>query len=73
MIHPGKILILFGIIVVVIGVLLTYGSKIPMVNRLGHLPGDIVIKRGNFTIYFPLATCILLSLILYVVMKLIHR
>ena len=54
----GKSLIIFGIIIIVIGIFLTFAGKIPW---LGRLPGDIQIKRDNFTFYFPLATCILLS------------
>jgi len=56
----GKILIIFGLIIAGMGVLLMVGSKI---HWLGKLPGDILIKRGNFTFYFPIVTCILLSII----------
>ncbi|MCX5708394.1 MAG: DUF2905 domain-containing protein [Candidatus Omnitrophica bacterium] len=54
----GKSLILFGVILVVVGVLLAFGSKIPL---LGKLPGDILVQRKNFTFYFPLATSIIIS------------
>jgi hypothetical protein len=57
----GKILLILGILFVVIGLLLMLGPKIPL---LGKLPGDFVIRRGNFTFYFPLATSILLSIVL---------
>ncbi len=57
----GKTLIFLGVIIVVIGVIVLLSNKIPW---LGHLPGDITIKRKNFTFYFPLATCLLLSIIL---------
>lgn len=57
----GKLLILFGIVIVGIGVLLTFFDKIPY---LGKLPGDIHIKRENFQLYFPIATSIILSLLL---------
>lgn len=66
----GKTLILFGILLVVLGVLFSVGTKIPW---LGRLPGDIYINRGNFTFYFPLATCILLSLIITLVLYLFRR
>ncbi|HEY2989989.1 MAG TPA: DUF2905 domain-containing protein [Candidatus Binatia bacterium] len=66
----GKTLIIFGIVLVVLGVLFSLGSKIPW---LGRLPGDIYIHRGNFTFYFPLATCILLSLIITLVLYLFRR
>jgi hypothetical protein len=57
----GKLLILFGVFIIIIGILLLLGEKIPW---LGRLPGDIVIKRDKFTFYFPIATSILISIIL---------
>lgn len=66
----GKLLILFGIVLVVLGVILTVGLKIPW---LGHLPGDIHIERERFTFYFPLTTCLLLSLILTLVLYFFRR
>jgi hypothetical protein len=57
----GKLLIVFGIILIGVGLLLTFFNKIPF---LGKLPGDILIQRKNLTFYFPLATSILLSIIL---------
>ena len=59
--YIGKFLVLLGLIVAVLGGLLLVSGKIPWV---GKLPGDILIQRKNFTFYFPLATSILLSLIL---------
>jgi hypothetical protein len=66
----GKTLILFGILLVVLGLLFSLGSKIPW---LGQLPGDIYLHRGRFTFYFPLATCLLLSLIITLVLYLFRR
>ncbi len=66
----GKMLIILGIFILVIGLLLTLGGKIPY---LGRLPGDIVIKRGNFTFYFPIVTCILLSVLLTLIFSLFRR
>jgi len=57
----GKLLILLGVFIILIGVLLLLGEKIPWVGRL---PGDIIIRKKNFTFYFPLATSILISIIL---------
>ena len=57
----GKLLLILGILFVVIGLLLMLGPKIPL---LGKLPGDFIVRRGNFTFYFPLATSILLSIVL---------
>ena len=57
----GKMLLILGILFVVIGLFLMLGPKIPL---LGKLPGDFMVRRGNFTLYFPLATSILLSIVL---------
>ena len=57
----GKMLLILGILFVIIGLFLMLGPKIPL---LGKLPGDFIIRRGNFTLYFPLATSILLSIVL---------
>jgi len=66
----GKGLIVLGAALVLIGLVLLYGPRIPF---LGRLPGDIVIKRENFTFYFPLATGILLSALISLVLYLINR
>jgi hypothetical protein len=66
----GKFLILLGIIIICLGLLLTFIPKIPY---LGKLPGDIYIKKGNFTFYFPLATSILLSILLTIILNLLLR
>lgn len=61
----AKILIGIGIFFVIIGFILLAIGKIPWIGRL---PGDILIRKGNFTFYFPLATCILLSLLLTILL-----
>jgi hypothetical protein len=66
----GKILIFFGIILVVVGILFVFSAKIPW---LGKLPGDIYIKKANFTFYFPLATSILLSIAFSLIILFIGR
>jgi len=66
----GKILILFGVILIFLGLIFSFAGKIPY---LGKLPGDIYIKRENFTFYFPITTCILISIILSVIFYLIFR
>ena len=66
----GKSLILFGILLVILGVIFSVGVKIPW---LGQLPGDIYIRRDNASFYFPLTTCVLLSLILTLVLYLFRR
>ncbi len=66
----GKFLILLGIVIIVIGVFFLLSGKIPYIGRL---PGDIIIQRKNFTFYFPLATSILLSILITLVLWLIGR
>ncbi len=66
----GKMLILIGVFIILIGLLLMAGDKIPW---LGRLPGDILIKKKNFTFYFPLATSILISLILTLLLTLFRK
>ena len=66
----GRLLIVAGLVLVGLGVLLSLGGKIP---GLGRLPGDILIVRGSFRIYIPLATSILLSLVLTGVLWLLRR
>ena len=66
----SKTLIFFGIILIGLGVLAALFTKVP---GIGRLPGDIYIRRGNFTFYFPLATCLILSLILTLVFTLFGK
>jgi len=66
----GKSLIIFGVVLIGIGLLLIFFHKIPF---LGKLPGDIYIQQKNFTFYFPLATSILLSIILSLIFWLWSR
>jgi len=64
MVDMGKTLILMGIILICVGVVLIFMHKIPF---LGKFPGDITIKKDNFTFYFPLTTSIIISVILSVI------
>lgn len=67
----GRTLIALGIIILALGVVLTLGEKLPI--RLGRLPGDIVIRGKHSVFYFPLVTCVLLSVILSFVLWLFGR
>ena len=67
----GRTLIFLGAVLIVIGLLITFGGKLPF--RIGRLPGDIVIRGKNSVFYFPLATSILLSLVLSVILWLVNR
>lgn len=74
MANLGKMLITFGMILVFLGVALSLGGKLlGKIPWLGQLPGDIVVKRDTFTFYFPLATCLLASLVLSLVLYLFRR
>lgn len=66
----GKLLIFFGFFLIFLGIIFTLFGKI---FHLGKLPGDILIRRENFTFYFPLTTSLLLSLILSVIFYLISK
>jgi len=66
----GKMLLLFGGILVVSGALLMLGGRL---FGLGRLPGDIFVQRGNFTFYFPIITCIILSILLTIIINLFRR
>jgi len=66
----GKMLILVGVFVILIGLFLLLGEKIPWVGRL---PGDIIIRKKNFTFYFPIVTSILISIILTLLFALFRK
>jgi hypothetical protein len=66
----GKTLIYVGLLLAALGLIFSLGGKIPW---LGHLPGDIYVQRGRFTFYFPLTTCILISIIITLVLYLFRR
>jgi hypothetical protein len=66
----GKLLMLFGGILIMVGAALVLAEKTPW---LGRLPGDIYVQRRNFTFYFPLTTSILVSVVLSLVLYLLSR
>ena len=66
----GKSLVLAGIAIVLVGLALWGLSSVPYAGRL---PGDIYIRRGNFSFYFPLATCILISIVATLFFSLMRR
>ena len=67
----GKLLILFGAFLIGAGLLVILSSKLHL--PLGRLPGDLYVRRGNFTFSFPIATCLLLSLLLTLLFNLFFR
>lgn len=66
----GKFLILIGIILIAVGGLFLLANKLPFIGRL---PGDILIKKEHFYFYFPITTCILISIILSIIFWLFSR
>jgi hypothetical protein len=66
----GRFLIIIGIVILIIGLIFEYAGRIPFI---GKLPGDFIIRKENFTLYFPLATGIVLSIILTVILNIILR
>ena len=66
----GRMVLLLGLLIVGVGVLMLLAGRVPF---LGRLPGDIAVQRGNWSFYFPLATSILISLLLTVVLNVFAR
>ena len=64
-----KLFIIVGIIFIIVGLTLPWIQR----SGLGHLPGDFVFKRENFTFYFPLMTCIVLSVVVTLVLWFFNR
>ena len=63
----GRLLIILGLVIAAVGLLMTWGLPI------GRLPGDVTFRRGNFSFYFPLATSIIASIVLTLLMMLFRR
>jgi DUF2905 family protein len=66
----ARMLVVFGLLIALVGVALMLVGRVPW---LGRLPGDIHIERGNWTFYFPLATSLLLSVVLTLILWLLGR
>ena len=67
----GRALIALGILLVIVGLAVEYAPRLPF--RIGRLPGDIYIHRDNTTFYFPIVTCILVSLVLTLLLWIFNR
>ena len=63
----GKLLVILGLVIAGVGLLVMLGVPV------GRLPGDVTVKRGNFTFYFPLATSIIASIFLTLLLSLLRR
>jgi hypothetical protein len=68
--HPAWFLVIVGLLIAGIGLVWLLSPSIPW---LGNLPGDVAIERGSFRFYFPLTTCILLSLLLTGILWLVRQ
>lgn len=68
--QTGKILIILGLAIIVFGVILYYFDKIPLI---GKLPGDVMIRKKGFTLYFPLMTSILISIIISLILYFLNK
>ena len=66
MIDVGRLLIILGFIIVALGIVILLAGRLPFI---GHLPGDILIRRGGGSFYFPIITCLLLSIALTVLLN----
>ena len=66
----GKLLVIFGAVMVLLGIALWTGFG---ASWLGRLPGDIRIERGNSGFYFPIVTCIIISIVLSLIMSFVRR
>jgi len=66
----GRVLVIFGVVIVVAGLVFMFADRIPF---LGRLPGDIVVRRKNFVVYFPLVTMLIISILLTVILNLFTR
>jgi hypothetical protein len=67
----GKMFVFLGVILIFIGLLFIFFEKLPF--GIGKLPGDIYIKRDNFTFYFPITTSILISIFISLILILISK
>ena len=66
----GRMLIILGLVLVGVGLLITFGGRLPL--RLGRLPGDIAIRGRNSSFYFPITTCIVISVVLTLILWIVR-
>lgn len=63
----GRLLVVVGLLIAGVGLLMTMGVP------FGRLPGDVVVRRGSFSFYFPIVTCVVLSVLLTIVLSILRR
>ncbi len=66
----GRVLIVVGLVIAAVGAVFVFGSRLPL---LGHLPGDITVRRDGVTVFIPLGTMVLLSVLASIVLSIIGR
>lgn len=66
----GKLLVVVGIVLVIVGVFFVFGARVPF--RLGRLPGDVAYQGKNTSFYFPIVTCIVLSVALTLILWIVN-
>lgn len=66
----GKTLIFFGIVLIIIGAVFAFGARLPW---LGRLPGDVYIQKKGFSLYFPIMTSLVVSVVLSIIFMLLRR
>ena len=69
----GKALIIIGLIIAAAGVIIFFRDSIPLLRHIGKLPGDIQVRRENFSFFFPITTSIVLSIIISLILYLVNR
>jgi hypothetical protein len=69
----GRSLLVVGLVLAGIGALLLIAPRVPGLDRIGRLPGDILVQRGPVTIFVPIVSSIILSILLTIVLNLISR
>lgn len=69
----GRVLVGVGLVLVVVGLAILLASRVPFLDQLGRLPGDLVFRRGSATIYIPIVTSILVSLLLTLILAVVIR
>ncbi len=69
----GRLLVVSGLAIAAVGIVLVVAPHVPGLNRLGRLPGDVIIERGSFSLFIPIVSSIVISVILTIVLNILIR
>lgn len=69
----GRLLIVAGAAALILGIILYFRDTAPLLKHIGRLPGDIHIKKENFSFYFPVATCVVLSIVISLILMIWNK